>query len=61
MSIEGESYPKYLENNEEGNIRDGEIWVNLNDKRNDYPYDLLQIVKYLKAELKRVKKDYECI
>ena len=25
LSIEEESHPKYLENNEDGNIRDGEI------------------------------------
>ena len=28
MSIEDESHPRNPINNEEGNIKDGEIWVN---------------------------------
>ena len=57
MSVEGESHPKDLERNEEGNFRDSEIWINLNESRNDNPSELLQFVKYLKAELKRVEED----
>ena len=59
MSVEGESHTKDLENNEEGNIRVSEIWLNLNESRNDNPSEILQIVKYLKEELKRVKEDNE--
>ena len=44
-------------NNEEGNIRDDEIWVNLNESRNDNPSEFLQTVKYLREELKWVKED----
>ena len=49
MSLEEESPPKDLVNNEEGNIRDCEICVNLNESRNDNPFELLQIVKDLRA------------
>ena len=45
MLIEGETHPKELENIEEGNIRDGDIWVNLNESRNDNQSELLQTVK----------------
>ena len=55
----GESHPKDPENNEEGNIRCNEIWVNLSESRNDNPFELQQMVKYLKEELKQVKQDNE--
>ena len=42
LSTKGESRPKYLVNNEEGSMRDNEIWVNLNERRNDNPCELLQ-------------------
>ena len=61
MPAEHESHHKDPDNNEEGNIRDSEMWVNLNESRNDNPSELLQIVKYLKEKLKRVKEDNECI
>ena len=61
MSAEGESHPKDMENNEEGNIRDSEIWVNINESGNDNPYELLQTIKYLREELKWVKEDNELI
>ena len=61
MSTEGESHPNDPENNEEGNIRDSEIWVNMNESRNDNPSELLQTVKYLREEFKRVKEDNEHI
>ena len=46
MFVEAESHPKYPKNNEESNIRDGEIWVNLNECENDNPCELQQGVKY---------------
>ena len=55
----GESHPKDPENNEESNIRCNEIWVNLSESRNDNPFELQQMVKYLKEELKQVKQDNE--
>ena len=61
MSVKGESHPKIIENNEESNIRDSEIWVNINESGNDNPYELLQTIKYLREELKWVKEDNELI
>ena len=57
MFAEEESHPRNPVNNDEGNLRDGEIWVNLNETRNDNPSELLQTVKELRAELKRVKEN----
>ena len=34
---EEESHPKNPVNNEEGNLREGEIWVNIIEIRNDKP------------------------
>ena len=48
-STERESHPKDIENNEDSNIREGEIWVNQNESRNDNPSKLLQTVKDLNA------------
>ena len=48
-------------NNEEGNLRVGEIWVNLNESRNDNPSELQQNVKEVRVEIKRVKEDDGCI
>ena len=31
-------HPRNLVNNKEGNVRDGEIWVKLNESRNDNPF-----------------------
>ena len=45
MPGEEESHPRYLVNNKEGKKRDGEIWINLNENRNDNPYELQKIVK----------------
>ena len=61
MSTRGESHPKDMEKNEEGNIRDSEIWVNLYESGNDNPSELLQTGKYVREELKWVKEDNECI
>ena len=52
-------HPRNLVNNEEGNIRDGEIWVNINESMNDNPSKLQQRVKKLREELKRAKEDNE--
>ena len=54
ISAEEESRPRNPINNEEGNIRDGEIWVNLNESRNDNPCELQKIVKELLEGLKRI-------
>ena len=40
MYVEEESHPRDPVNNEEGNLRDGELWVNLNESRNDNPPEL---------------------
>ena len=40
MSSEEESHPRNPINNEEGNIRDGEIWVNLNESQTNNPSEL---------------------
>ena len=47
--VEEESHPRDPMDNEEGNLKDGEIWVNLNESRNDNQYELQQIVKELRA------------
>ena len=60
MYAEEESYPRNPVNNEKVNLRDGEIWVNLNQIRNDNPSELQQTVKELREKLKRVKEDNEC-
>ena len=52
MHVEEESHPRNLVNNEKGSIRDGEIWVNLNESRNDNSSKLQQTFKELRAELK---------
>ena len=61
MSIEGESHPKERENIEEGNIRDGDIWVNLNESMNDNQSEILHTTNYLKVELQTIKQDYKRI
>ena len=47
-------------NNKEDNLRDGQIWVNLNESQ-DNKYELQRTVKELRSELKRVKDDNERI
>ena len=54
ISAKEESHPRNPIHNEEGNIRDGEIWVNLNESRNDNPCELQKIVKELLEGLKRI-------
>ena len=43
MSIEEERHPENPLNNEEGNLRDGEIWVDLNESQ-DNKIELRRIV-----------------
>ena len=47
-------------NNEEGNLRDGEIWVDLNNNQ-DNKSELKINVKELSSELRKVKKYNERI
>ena len=49
MSTEVESHPRNPVNNEEGILRDGEIWVNSNETRNNKASKLQKIVKELRA------------
>ena len=44
--------------NEEGNLRDGEFWVDLNKSR-DNKSDLKRSVNELRFELRKVKEDNE--
>ena len=61
MPSEEESHPRNPINNEEDNIRDGEIRIILNECRTDNPSELQQTVKELREELKRVEEDNERI
>ena len=56
MSTEEESHSRNPVNNEEGSLWQGEIWVNIIEIRNDNPYELQQIVKELRVEVKQVKE-----
>ena len=49
MFAEEESHPRNPINNEEGNLRDGEIWVNLNKSQNIYPYELQRTINELRS------------
>ena len=60
MSAKEESQPRNPMNNEEDNIREGEIWVDLNESQ-DNKYELRKIVKKLRSELKRVRENNERI
>ena len=61
ISTEEESHPRNPVNNEEGNLRDSEIQVNINESLNDNPSKLQETIKELIEELKRVKEDNERI
>ena len=58
MSIEEESHPINPINNEEGNLRDGEIWVNLNEIQ-DNKSELQRIVNELISKIKIFKEDHK--
>ena len=51
-----EHHPKNPLNHEEGNLRDGEIWVDLNDSQ-DNKYELQKTIKELRSKLKKVKEN----
>ena len=59
MSVEEERRPKQPLN-EEGNIRDGEFLVDLNDSQ-DNKYELKRTMNELRSELRKVKEDNERI
>ena len=58
MCAEEERRPEQPVNNEEGNIRDGEFWVYLNEIQ-DNKYELKRTVDELRSELRKVKEDNE--
>ena len=60
MFAEEERRPEHPLNNEEGNLRDGEICVDLNDSQ-DNKSKLKWVVKELIFELSKVKEDNERI
>ena len=45
MFAKEKSHSRNHVNNEEGNLRESDIWVNLNESRNDNPSELQQTVK----------------
>ena len=60
MCAEEERHPKQPVNNEEGNIRDGEFQVYLNEIQ-DNKSELKRTMDELRSELIKVKKDNEQI
>ena len=44
MLAEEESHHKEQENTKQENINDGNLWVNLNENRNDNQFEFLQTV-----------------
>ena len=48
-------------NNEGGNLRDGEIQVNLNESQTNNPSEMQRTVKELSCEIKSVREDDERI
>ena len=60
ISIEEEQHQGNPLNNEEGILRDGEIWVDLNDSQ-DNKYELQRTIKELRAKLRNIKEDNEWI
>jgi hypothetical protein len=53
------SHQNEPENLEQGNIGEGNIWVNLNESRDNRQSELIQTVQGLREELKTVKEDNE--
>ena len=60
MYAEEECHPKQPLNNEEGNLRDGELWVDLTEIQ-DNKSKLKRTVDELISELRKVKEDNEQI
>ena len=57
MSAEEEHCPKKPLNNEEGNARVGELWVDLNESQEN-KYELKSILDELRSELRKVKREF---
>ena len=60
MYVEEEHRLEQPLNNEVGNLRDGEFWVDLNEIQ-DNKSELKRIVNELRSELRKVKEDNERI
>ena len=60
MYAEKECHIEDTLNNQEGNLRDGEFWVDINDNQ-DNKYELKRTVNELTYELRKVNKDNERI
>ena len=60
MSAEEERHPEQPLNNEEGNLRDGELWVDINESQ-DNKSELKRTMDELRSELRKVNKDSEKI
>ena len=58
MSVEKERRPEQPLNNEEGNIRDGDFQVDLNESQ-DNKSKLKRTLNELRHELRKVKEDNE--
>ena len=58
MSIEEERRLEQPSNNEEGNLRDRELWVYLNESQ-DNKSELKRVVNELRSKLRKVKEDNE--
>ena len=58
MSAEEERHPQNPLNREEGHLRDGEIWVDLNDIQ-DNKSELQRTIKESMSGLRKVKEDNE--
>ena len=60
MSVEEELHPENPLNDEEGNLRDGDIQVDLNENQ-DNKYELRRTMKELRSQIRKVKEDNERI
>ena len=58
MSVEEECHSEQPLNNEDGNLMDGEFWVDLKESR-DNKYELKWKTNELRGELRKVKEDNE--
>ena len=60
MYVEEERHLENRLNNEEGKLKDGEIWVYLNDSQ-DNKFELCRTMQELRLELRKVNEDNERI
>ena len=58
---EERSHQNELENLEQGNVGDGNIWVDLNERRDNRQFELIQTVKSLREKLQTVRANNEQI